>query len=112
MPRILNVKRDGLPPGAVYIGRANPSHRLTASKWANPFKLRRNATPEERAEAIRKYEQHLLVSGLINDVGELRGKDLICWCAPLSCHGDVLLKLANPAGGLESGSPSGAVSGS
>jgi hypothetical protein len=24
---------------------------------------------------------------------ELRGRDLICWCAPLPCHGDVLLRL-------------------
>jgi hypothetical protein len=26
---------------------------------------------------------------------ELRGKDLVCWCAPKPCHGDVLLRLAN-----------------
>jgi hypothetical protein len=26
---------------------------------------------------------------------ELRGKDLICWCAPKPCHADVLLDLAN-----------------
>jgi hypothetical protein len=26
---------------------------------------------------------------------ELRGKDLACWYAPLPCHGDVLLDLAN-----------------
>jgi hypothetical protein len=26
---------------------------------------------------------------------ELRGKDLVCWCAPDACHGDVLLVLAN-----------------
>lgn len=25
----------------------------------------------------------------------LRDKDLVCWCAPLPCHGDVLLRLAN-----------------
>jgi Domain of unknown function (DUF4326) len=27
---------------------------------------------------------------------ELRGKDLVCWCAPLACHSDVLLRLARP----------------
>ena len=27
----------------------------------------------------------------------LRGKDLLCWCFPEACHGDVLLKLANAA---------------
>jgi hypothetical protein len=28
-------------------------------------------------------------------LGELRGMDSACWCAPLACHGDVLLRLAN-----------------
>jgi Domain of unknown function (DUF4326) len=26
---------------------------------------------------------------------ELRGHDLVCWCAPHACHADVLLALAN-----------------
>ena len=26
---------------------------------------------------------------------ELRGKDLVCWCAPQRCHADVLMKYAN-----------------
>jgi hypothetical protein len=26
---------------------------------------------------------------------EFRGKDLVCWCAPEECHGDVLLELVN-----------------
>jgi hypothetical protein len=35
----------------------------------------------------------------MDQVHELRGLDLVCWCAPKACHGDVLLKLANdPAG--------------
>ena len=25
----------------------------------------------------------------------LRGKDLVCWCSPLPCHADVLLRMAN-----------------
>ena len=32
---------------------------------------------------------------LMTMVPELRGKDLVCWCAPEKCHGDVLLELAN-----------------
>jgi hypothetical protein len=28
---------------------------------------------------------------------ELRGGDLVRWCAPLACDGDVLLRLANAA---------------
>jgi hypothetical protein len=26
---------------------------------------------------------------------ELKGKDLVCYCAPLACHGDVLSRIAN-----------------
>ena len=26
---------------------------------------------------------------------ELKGKDLVCWCAPKSCHADILLEIAN-----------------
>jgi hypothetical protein len=60
MPRVLNFhryKRVRLPSGAVYIGRANPTYCLPASKWANPFKLRRNTTAEERAEANRRISE-------------------------------------------------------
>ena len=32
---------------------------------------------------------------LIDYIHELRGRDLVCWCAPEACHGDVLLALAN-----------------
>jgi Domain of unknown function (DUF4326) len=28
-------------------------------------------------------------------VDELRGTDLLCFCAPAACHGDLLLRLAN-----------------
>jgi hypothetical protein len=59
-------------------------------------KISSDASHEEREEVIRKYERHLVDSGLINDIHQLCGKDLVCWCAPLPCHGDVLLRLANP----------------
>ncbi len=29
------------------------------------------------------------------DVAELKGKDLVCWCSPLPCHADFLLEMAN-----------------
>jgi hypothetical protein len=98
MPRVLNYRTEGCPAGAVYIGRAMPRFGLRESKWVNPFKLRHGATYEERKEAIARYERHLYDSRLIDDVHELRGKDLVCWCAPSPCHGDVLLHYANPIG--------------
>lgn len=85
MPKVLNKKRDGVPEGAVYIGRP--------SKWGNPFVIGADGT---REQVIDLYREYLVRSpSLAAQVGELRGKDLVCWCAPQACHGDVLLDLAN-----------------
>ena len=47
-----------------------------------------------REEVIRLYvywfPTHLLMA-----MRELAGKDLVCYCAPLQCHGDWLLEQAN-----------------
>ena len=85
MPKVLNKKRDGVPEGAVYIGR--PSY------WGNPFTI---GVDGNRAQVIEKFRAKLLASpSLLARVPELRGKDLVCWCAPQACHGDVLLEIAN-----------------
>ena len=85
MANVLNKKRSGVPAGAVYIGRP--------SKWGNPFVIGKDGT---RNEVIAKYRTHLLRDArLMATLPELRGKDLVCWCAPCACHGDVLLELAN-----------------
>jgi hypothetical protein len=42
----------------------------------------------------REYEASLRAKPeLIAILPELPGKDLACWCAPLACHGDVILRL-------------------
>lgn len=85
MAKVLNKKHGGVPSGAVYIGRP--------SKWGNPFVIGRDGT---RAQVIAKYRAWLLRNdALMAALPELRGKDLVCWCAPSPCHGDVLLELAN-----------------
>ena len=69
----------------VYIGRP--------SKWGNPFEIGRDGT---REQVIAKYEKWLAQQPhLLAALGELRGKVLGCWCAPLACHGNVLARLAN-----------------
>jgi hypothetical protein len=91
MPRVLNKKLHAVPPGAVYIGRPG--------KWGNPFIIGRDGT---RDEVVAKYRAYLLATpSLMAALPELRGKDLVCWCAPEACHGDVLLALANPAPSTE-----------
>jgi hypothetical protein len=49
-----------------------------------------------RADVIAKYRAWIVTqSELMNALDELRGRDLVCWCAPLACHGNVLIELAN-----------------
>jgi Domain of unknown function (DUF4326) len=99
MPIVVNLtgksrKPNEVGPHEVYIGGASYSWRK--SKWANPFKLPRDAPPEQRAEVIAMYRRWLLQQpNLMAALPELRGKDLLCWCAPEACHGDILLALAN-----------------
>lgn len=84
MCRVLN-KRGGGHPHAVYIGRG--------SKWGNPFVIGRDG---DRATVIAKYERWLRGQPhLLRALDELRDRDLVCFCAPLPCHGDLLLRLAN-----------------
>ena len=81
---------DKAPSGAVYIGRP--------TKWGNPFV---EGTDGTREEVIAKFRAHAIATGLWKDaMRELKGKHLVCWCAPLACHGDVLLAFAN-AGDIE-----------
>lgn len=84
MPKVLNKRVDGVPEGAVYIGRP--------SKWGNPYEIGKDGS---RDEVIAKFKNYLLLAGPVDQLSELRGKDLVCWCAPQACHGDVLLDLAN-----------------
>ena len=85
MCRVLNKHHAGLPAGAIYIGRG--------SKWGNPFRI---GSDGDRAAVIAKYERWLADQHqLLRALDELLGRDLVCFCAPRACHGDLLLRLAN-----------------
>lgn len=61
------------------------------SIWGNPFVLGRDGS---RAQVIDKYRQWIIGQpGLMAQLDTLEGKRLGCVCKPLSCHGDVLVKL-------------------
>ena len=81
MPQVLNKYRSGIPSGSIYVGRG--------SKWGNPFRI---DSGMDRDAVIRLFCEAVLPS---LDVTELRGKDLVCFCAPLPCHADWLLIKAN-----------------
>jgi len=89
-PKVVHCKRE---PYDVYIGRG--------SKFGNPYSHQEGTAAvwvvDTREDAIRLYEEWLRAqSKLMAAVKkELRGRILGCWCSPLACHGDVLLKIAN-----------------
>lgn len=98
-----------MPSGAVYVGRG--------SHWGNPYRVTEQQEPRVAADKYRDLfegrpsrSRHLLLriasdgkargelhwSDMRARLGELRGKDLACWCAlDAPCHADVLLELAN-----------------
>lgn len=80
-PRVLNKYKDHIPPSAVYCGRGSP--------WGNPFVIGKDGTREEVCDS---FEREILPT---LDVSSLRGKDLVCFCAPKRCHCDAILKEAN-----------------
>lgn len=89
-PRVYS-KRKGAerpPADAVYVGRP--------TKFGNPFPITGDS---KRAVVVAEYRQWLNAPGreALREAArhELRGKDLVCWCAPLPCHADVLLEVAN-----------------
>ncbi len=87
MPKVLNKRTDMIPPDAVYVGRP--------SKYGNPYRIGQDGS---RDEVIAKYRLRVLNILQFQDshwLEDLRGKDLVCWCAPERCHADVLLEMAN-----------------
>jgi hypothetical protein len=87
LPEVVNMHHHGgrAPEGSVRVDRE--------TKWGNPY---RAYDASERTEVIAAYERHLDEHPeLLDALDELRGADLACWCAPLPCHADVLLRRAN-----------------
>lgn len=90
---VVNVRNLLRTDFDIYIGRWNPRFRKEPNyKWGNPFSLKDGT----REEVIAKYEAYIRSRpDLMASLPELIGKRLGCWCKPLSCHGDVLVKLVH-----------------
>lgn len=116
MPKRIQLRRTKgwrLPTGTVVVSRP--------TRWGNPFTLwtvpdavelyrRWLAGEVDREEWERRLahdKQPLLANlkignlevkreNILRQIGQLRGMDLACWCAPdKACHADILLELAN-----------------
>lgn len=91
-PRLVKV---GEAAYDVYIGRdhRDPTGR---GKWGNPFVI---GVHGSRAGVIARYDEWIRGQpALMAALPELRGKVLGCHCAPLACHGSILLALLKEQG--------------
>lgn len=85
MTKVLTARAVGRQSGSDrrYIGRPDI--------FGNPFVIGRDGT---RAEVIAKYAKWAPTQPhIVAALAELAGKDLVCWCAPLPCHVEVLLQM-------------------
>ncbi|ARK07459.1 thermostable DNA polymerase I [Sphingobium phage Lacusarx] len=80
-PQVWNLRTKKYPKGDVYCGRGTP--------WGNPYIGGKHGS---RDTVCDKFEKFVLPE---LDVEPLRGKHLLCWCKPLRCHCDAILKKAN-----------------
>jgi hypothetical protein len=86
-PRVLNLRNltGALPPNTVRIDRR--------TALGNRFIIGRDGT---RAEVISKHAAWVVTQPrLMQMIEDLRGKNVACWCHPLPCHGDTIVRLAN-----------------
>ena len=87
MPKVYNKKIDkGIPEDAVYIGRP--------SIWGNPWFM---LDESKRNTVCDRFERHVAENAEFRRMIQiqLKGKDLVCYCAPRRCHGDTILRIAN-----------------
>lgn len=86
--RVVNLRRE---PYDVYIGRVGKGQE---GYFGNPFRLEKGG---DRAVVIARYREWFL-RRLEEDaefrerVLALRGMRLGCFCAPATCHGDVIVE--------------------
>lgn len=85
-PTVYNKFHKNASSNAVYIGRGSP--------FGNPFVIGKDGS---REEAIEKFREYFMNNPDLQQLAKrkLVGKSLICFCAPKTCHGDVLLSFVN-----------------
>lgn len=96
-----------------YVGRAMPRQRIAGSPLGNPFRLAKGQPREDVIEQYARYLRYILNqprAGLtaegramqdeiarLTELGRAGDLVLLCWCAPLSCHADVIKELIERA---------------
>lgn len=89
---VVNIYHHVPTDNDVYIGRAGKGKD---GYFGNPFRL---GPDGDRQEVIMKYFEYL-IERLATDkefssrILQLKDKNLVCFCAPKTCHGDIIARL-------------------
>ena len=74
--------------GIIYVGRHcfQGGWKLQSSSFHNPYSVKKY----DIHTSLRMYTEHLYSAGLINNVPNLQGFTLACWCDSRKCHAVIL----------------------
>lgn len=101
--KTMNLEKWMKNPDNLYVGRngrifikqkdgTNKIFHYKGSKWGNPYKIGEYTLDK----SLKLYKKHILESGLVDDLYELEGKVLGCFCDQKGpCHAKVLVELYN-----------------
>lgn len=107
MIRVTNGYKDGfIGENKLYIGRYNDKLKLKSSPLSNPYWV---SEARKREEAIALYKRLIwqsikrardegIIDGIMQEltrIAELDNVELVCYCKPLPCHGDVIINAIN-----------------
>lgn len=92
--RVENIYKYPEGPNTVYIGRAGKGRN---GYFGNPYPLTRE---EDRGKIIERYIEYFIEQITISKefrerIEGLRGKVLLCFCFPKTCHGDIIAAYLN-----------------
>lgn len=87
MPKVWNHRDRNIPKDAINIDRR--------TKYGNRYRIGPDGSREEVIAKHEKDFENLDEDEREKILSELRGKDLVCWCKPKACHGDIYFRLAN-----------------
>ncbi|MDV3002444.1 MAG: hypothetical protein N5P05_004099 (plasmid) [Chroococcopsis gigantea SAG 12.99] len=100
MIKVVNGKKAGfVGKDKIYIGRSNSFYNLKASVLMNKFVIGKDGNREEVIEKYKKwlwmefkkggevYEELVRIG---KKVKEGESVELVCYCVPMGCHGNVV----------------------
>ena len=98
---VTNGRQDGfLGQDKIYVGRVSRTNHLPGSPLSNPFFITKDRPRQMVVDLYKRWLFNEYAKGQGAAFDELHriaklvreGQDikLVCWCAPLACHADII----------------------